>query len=97
MVSTLDSESSDPSSNLGGTYPIFSQSYWELAVWLLCWYVSLERIRPAMDQIVSGLCLDCGLVIKLCHKVGRDEREKRIEAGTGEIRTHDLLFTRQAL
>ena len=36
MVSTLDSESSDPSSNLGRTYRIFSQSYWELAVWLLC-------------------------------------------------------------
>ena len=50
-----------------------------------------------MDQIVSGLYLDCGLAIKLCHKVGRDEREKKIVAGTGEIRTHDLLFTRQAL
>ena len=36
MVSTLDSESSDPSSNLGGTYLIFSQSHWEPVLWLLC-------------------------------------------------------------
>ena len=40
MVSTLDSESSDPSSNLGGTYQIFShlefQNSTQFSVIFLC-------------------------------------------------------------
>lgn len=65
MVSTLDSESSDPSSNLGGTY-CFADPQSILCVCLLHWIFfsfSLLTYTTSMETRATGKVVDSTAVI----------------------------------